>query len=143
MRRRRRMPHIKNVRRPREVSRVLRTADDEAPPRAAPCGLDEELFQPALTVRGIRAQVRQVRARHRRSIDVAMDLGIDAPVQRRDAPSAEVLAKFVKSASARVTENEIEVAETGRGEIRNRFAGFQPRERHAGIEIVEDAKPGR
>src|SRR3954470_23802580 len=124
---------------PRKGIRVLSPADQEFPARQAARWFNEQLLERALPVDGESAHVRQIAhelvSRRRR----LMDQWIDAAVNGHHASSSEPCLKLVESSSARIAQNNIEVGQPARADVRERIAGFELFERDWRIQIVKSA----
>ena len=68
-----------------------------------------------------------------------MDVRIDMPVQRSDAACSEPVSQFVQRLSARVTENEIEIAQSPGSDISEVPPALQFAERDGRIQVIEHA----
>ena len=92
----RQMPHEIDVRRPREVVRILRAADQEAPVRRAPRRLDEQRFERCLPVFRIGAEIGEIGAIVRLCRRRPMHVGIDMAVERCDVAGTELVPELLE-----------------------------------------------
>ncbi len=139
MLRRRQMTHEGDVRSPGKIRRILRPGDDEPQVGPATRRLEQKLREARLTVGCIGADVREVGPEALDGRDTMVLRWIGMPVERMHAPRTEFVPQHVQSASAGVTQDEIEAAETFSREIGDGLAARERGKSHGCIEIVKDA----
>src|SRR5438105_11406543 len=106
---------IKDVRLPREaVGRIHRPGERKTSVRSAASGIDEQLFECRLAIRGIRAEIGEIKMmvgirRHR-----MMRRRIYAAVERRDEACAKIRFERVERTAAGETEDQVERCQTVR-----------------------------
>src|SRR5215210_2406571 len=68
-----------------------------------------------------------------------MNTRINTAINGQDASGAEPRFELVERSSARVAQDYVEVGQTTRPDIRERFPGFELFERHWSVEVIESA----
>ncbi len=135
----RQMAHEIDIRRPWEILRILRAADQEAEIVPLSRRMHEQLFQRALAIIRIGAEIGQVGAVVRLRRHRMMDIGIDMAIERLDQPGTELVPIFLEQARpASETQNKIEASETAGADIGQLLACLQPCQRNRCIKIVKD-----
>src|SRR3954447_6014710 len=104
---RRHVTEIPDVLAPRKILRILRSADDEARGGEPARGLEKETLERILAVFRIRAEIRKTAAIALCRSDRTVRRRIDASVERKHAPRAELL-QFVERRSSGVAEHQVE-----------------------------------
>lgn len=116
------MLHVPDVRLPRKVLRVLRTANDETPVGRSTCDLKEQSVEQLLAIESVSSEIREVRLIGRACRSGMVNVRIDAAEQRRNATGAKLIAQGSERRAARVAQHQIEVGELPRTDIGKWFA---------------------
>src|SRR3954471_22023753 len=96
MLRRRQVADEIDIRRPWEIGRILRAADQEAEVLSDARRRHEQLFERVLPVLGIRAEIREIGGVMRLAGNWTVHVGIDMSVERPDVASPEFAAKLIE-----------------------------------------------
>src|SRR4051812_22769499 len=103
---------VKNIVPPRKALWIERAAHDESFLRPAPRGFQKKRVYSFLTVVGVRSQIGQIRDVFQYRCRRTVKPRIDAAVERGDVTRAKMRLEFRQCESARVTQHEIEIAES-------------------------------
>src|SRR5437773_8565639 len=99
---------------PGKIFWVKRTANPNSCPRCAPSRLQKKLFERLLAIWRISSEIRKISRILGARVDRLVKIRIDATVERRHAASSQPGLKPFYSASARITQNQIERPQAGR-----------------------------
>src|SRR6266550_884757 len=141
MQRRRHMAHKPNVFTPGKIFRVKHAADHKFFPGCAASRLQKKLFERLLAIWRIGSEIRKISRILGARLDRPVKIRIDATVERHDAASSQAGLKPFKSASARITQNQIERLQTVRWNVVDRLFLLEAFERDRSIQIVKHS-PG-
>src|SRR4051812_851977 len=100
MLRRRQVADEIDVRRPRKIGRILGAADQETEILPEARRRHEQLFERALPVLGIRAEIGEIGAVMRLGGNGTVNVGIDVSIERSDVARAEFGAKLIEQPSS-------------------------------------------
>src|SRR5438552_9077724 len=141
MQSRRHMAYKPSVFTPGKIFWVKRAADHKFFPRCAASRLQKKLFERFLTVWGISSEIRKISRILGARLNRPVKIRIDATVERRDAASSQPGLKPFQSASARITQNQIERFQTVRWNVLDRLFLLDALERDCSMELVKHS-PG-
>src|SRR3954454_2091058 len=105
------MAYEKDVGGPGEILRVLSAPDHEALHRTPSRRLDEQLFELALAVDRIGAEIGEIGCEAREGSDGPVHVGVDMAVERRDPPCAKLRPQCLERPAAGVAEYEVKPGE--------------------------------
>src|SRR4051812_367155 len=128
-----------DIRRPRKIGRILGAADQETEVLPEARRRHEQLFERALPVLGIGAEIGEIGSVMRLTGNWAVYVGVDVSIERSDVAGPELVAKLIKQPlSAGEAQHQCEPLETGCPDIGNRLAALQLRQGDRRIQIVEN-----
>src|SRR3954447_23512657 len=106
-----------DVRRPREVLRILGTGNQKPSIRSQLRRHNQQYIERLLAIFRVGADVGKVSTIMRQRLRRPMQVRIDMTIERRNLSCAKALAQFIERSASAIAQDQIEIAKSRRADI--------------------------